>query len=95
MGSLHIEFFHNNSPGIERYPGTPHVRGKFLFVVCVKRSNCFLTVTPLFLNHLIFLYKFFFMFKDKEIMNKLNISRQAVYNNKNKALKNLRKMLEQ
>ena len=24
------------------------------------------------------------MFKDKEIMNKLNISRQAVYNNKNK-----------
>ena len=36
------------------------------------------------------------MFKDKEIMNKLNIlSRQAVYNNKNKALKNLRKMLEQ
>ena len=31
------------------------------------------------------------MFKDKEIMNKLNISRQAVYNNKNKALKNLRK----
>lgn len=50
MGSLHIEFFHNNSPGIERYPGTPHVRGKFLFVVCVKRSNCVLTVTPLFLN---------------------------------------------
>ena len=50
MGSLHIEFFHNNSPGIERYPGTPHVRGEFLFVVCVKRSNCFLTVTPLFLN---------------------------------------------
>ena len=35
------------------------------------------------------------MFKDKEIMNKLNISRHAVYNNKNKALKNLRKMLEQ
>ena len=30
------------------------------------------------------------MFKDKEIMNKLNISRQAVYNNKNKALKNVR-----
>ena len=30
-----------------------------------------------------------------KIMNKLNISRQAVYNNKNKALKNLRKMLEQ
>ena len=29
------------------------------------------------------------------VMNKLNISRQAVYNNKNKALKNLRKMLEQ
>lgn len=50
MGSLHIEFFHNNSLGIERYPGTPHVRGKFLFVVCVKRSNCFLTVTPLFSN---------------------------------------------
>ena len=35
------------------------------------------------------------MFKDKEIMNKLNISRQAVYNNKNEALKNLSKMLEQ
>ena len=43
----------------------------------------------------VIIYKFFFMFKDKEIMNKLNISRQAVYNNKNKALKNLRKMLEQ
>lgn len=38
MGSLHIEFFHNNSPGIERYPGTPHVRGKFLFVVCGKEE---------------------------------------------------------
>lgn len=44
---------------------------------------------------MVIIYKFFFMFKDKEIMNKLNISRQAVYNNKNKALKNLRKMLEQ
>ena len=23
MGSLHIEFFHNNSPGAERFLGTP------------------------------------------------------------------------
>lgn len=38
MGSLHIEFFHNNSPGIERYPGTPHVRGEFLFAVLCKEE---------------------------------------------------------
>ena len=34
MGSLHIEFFHNNSPGTERYPGTPH------FTRATSQSPC-------------------------------------------------------
>lgn len=38
-------------------------------------------------------YKFFYMFQDKEIMKRLKISRQAVYNNKIKALKRLKEML--
>ena len=34
MGSLHIEFFHNNSPGTERYPGTPH----FMEDICLHEA---------------------------------------------------------
>lgn len=40
-------------------------------------------------------YKFFYMLPDKEIMKRLNISRQAVYKNKINALKKLREILEQ
>lgn len=39
-------------------------------------------------------YKFFYMLQDKEIMQKLKISRQAVYNNKIKALKRLKEMID-
>lgn len=38
-------------------------------------------------------YKFLYMLQDKEIMKRLKISRQAVYNNKIKALKRLKEML--
>ena len=36
MGSLHIEFFHNNSPGTERYPGTPHFMEDFCLHEAIK-----------------------------------------------------------
>ena len=44
-------------------------------------------------QRLVIIYKFIYMMSDSEVMDKLHISRQSVYVNKKKAIKRLRKLL--